>query len=206
MIMRKPLNAAIATLLIAGGLGATSTAMAAPQGLYSADELNDADVYLASDPENDVGDVEDVLLDERMRVHALVVDTGNLLDLGEKQYVIETGKFTVETRNGDDLENVEYAVHLDMSEEEITQQPEYTNDWWTQAKQSTLQAWENTKETAASAWENTKAATASALSSAGAALDEAGNETQQAAEEAGNETQQAMDEAEQEVDQMDNEN
>ncbi|HET8792071.1 MAG TPA: PRC-barrel domain containing protein, partial [Modicisalibacter sp.] len=135
MALRKPFNNVFYTALIAGGLAFSGSALAAPQGLYSTEELNDADVYLASDPSNDIGDVEDVLLDESMNLHAIVIDTGNLLDLGEKQYVIETGNFTVETSNGNDLENIEYAVHVDMTKEEITQQPEYTNDWWAQAKQ-----------------------------------------------------------------------
>lgn len=186
MKLHKPLNNALYTALIAGGLAISGSALAAPQGLYSTEELNDADVYLASDPSNDIGDVEDVLLDESMSVHAIVIDTGNLLDLGEKQYVIETGNFTVETSNGNDLENIEYAVHVDMTEEQITQQPEYTNDWWAQAKQSTLQAWQNTKETAASAWESTKAATANALDSASDAIENAGDAVEQSAEDVKN--------------------
>lgn len=186
MALRKPINSALYTALIAGGLTIGGSALAAPQGLYSTEELNDADVYLASDPSNDIGDVEDVLLDESMNVHAIVIDTGNLLDLGEKQYVIETGNFTVETSNGNDLENIEYAVHINMTEEQITQQPEYTNDWWTQAKQSTLQAWENTKETAASAWESTKAATANALDSASDAIENAGDSVEQSTDEVNN--------------------
>lgn len=186
MALRKPLNNALYMALIAGGLTLGGTAMAAPQGLYSTEELNDADVYLTSDRSDDIGEVEDVLLDERMRVHALVIDTGNLLDLGEKQYVIETGNFTVETRNGDDLDDLEYAVYIDMTEEQITQQPEYTNDWWTQAKQSALQAWENTKQTAASAWESTKAATANVLDSASDALEEGTDEIEQSVDQMNN--------------------
>lgn len=184
MNMKTPLNTALTTALIAGGLTLGSAAMAAPQGLYSADELTDADVFTTGNPGEEIGEVEDVLLDDNMQVRALVIDTGNLLDLGERQYVIETGNFTVETQNGDDLDAIEYAVHVDMSEEEITQQPEYTNDWWSQTKAQTRQAWEETKEGAASAWQNTKAATSDALTRAGEALEKAGNETQQAADEA----------------------
>ncbi|WP_136248794.1 PRC-barrel domain-containing protein [Halomonas borealis] len=182
MTLKKPLNSALLGALLVGGLGAGSTALAAPQGLYSADELTDADVVTQADPGQDIGEVEDVLLDDNMQVRALVIDTGDLLDLGEKQYVIETGNFTVETHNGESLEDVEYVVHVALSEEEITQQPEYTDNWWSEAKQSTREAWSDTKEGANSAWENTKAATSSALTRAGAALEEAGDETQKAAE------------------------
>lgn len=192
MAMRKPLNKAVLTTLTAGALSFGGLAWGAPQGLYSADELTDADVFGKNNPSEDIGDVEDVLLDENMKVSGLVIDTGNLLDMGKKQYVIKTGDFSVETQNGDDIENLEYRVHVDLTEEEITQQPEYTNDWWAQTKQTTSQAWQNTKETAQSAWESTKQVTSNALSEAGAALDNAGEETQQAAEDTSNDVQEGM--------------
>ncbi|MDW5376380.1 PRC-barrel domain-containing protein [Halomonas sp. HP20-15] len=201
MDTRKPFNKTLLTTLTAGALSFGTLAWGAPQGLYSADELTDADVFSKSNPSEDIGDVEDVLLDENMKVSGLVIDTGNLLDMGSKQYVIKTGDFSVETQNGNDLENIKYKVHVDLTEEEITQQPEYTNDWWTQTKQATSQAWQNTKETAQSAWESTKAATSNALTEAGDALSEAGDKTEQAVDEAGDETQQAAEEAQEGVDQ-----
>ncbi|WP_129140279.1 PRC-barrel domain-containing protein [Modicisalibacter coralii] len=184
MAMRKPLDKAILTALLAGGLTLATAATAAPQGLYSADELTDAEVYGKDNPSEEIGDVEDVLLDDNMQVQALVIDTGNLLDMGSKQYVIQTGHFTVETENGDDLDNIEYKVHVDLTEQEITQQPEYTNDWWNQTKQATAKAWQNTKQSAESAWQNTKAATSELLMDAGQAIDKAGEKTQQAADDA----------------------
>lgn len=202
MAMRKPLNQALFTTIVAGGLSFGGSALAQPQGLYSADELMDAEVYSNQSGSESIGEVEDVLLDESMKLHSLVIDTGNLLDMGERQYVIETGEFTVETSNDEDIEDIEYRVNVDMTEEEITQQPEYTNDWWAQTKEATRQAWENTKETAKSAWESTKAATSNALNQAGDALDEAGDETGQAVDEAGDETEQATDEIEQDADNM----
>lgn len=193
MTMRKPLNCALATAIAAGSLAVGGTALAQQQqsqqqsqlqGLYSVDELMGAEVYSNQGNSNSIGEVEDVLLDESMKLHSLAIDTGNLLDMGENQYIIEQGNFTVETRNGENRENVEYRVMVDMTEEEITQQPEYNNDWWTETKQTTRQAWENTKETANSAWKSTKSATSDALNSAGNAVEEAGNETQQAADNA----------------------
>lgn len=181
MITRNPLNRAIFTVLVAGGLTASGAAFAQPQGLYSADELMDADVYSNEDDSNAIGEVEDILLDENMRLHAMVIDTGNLLDMGEKQYVIETGKFTVETRHGENKEEVEYLVTVEMTEQQITQQDEYSNDWWTETKQRTRQAWEETKQTASSAWESTKAATANALNRAGDAINDAGENAEDAA-------------------------
>ena len=66
MDMRKPFNKALLATLAAGTLSVGGLAWGAPQGLYSADELTDADVYSKDNPSEDIGDVEDVLLDENM--------------------------------------------------------------------------------------------------------------------------------------------
>ncbi|MFG6159396.1 PRC-barrel domain-containing protein [Halomonas sp. 1390] len=185
MIHGKPLHHAIhtATLgaMLAGSLALSAGAMAAPQGLYSADELMDADVYSSTGTEQ-IGEVEDILLDNDMQVRALVIDTGNLLDLkGEQQFVVESGKFTVETQNGNSLEEIEYQVNVDLSEAELAEQPAYTNDWWQNARQDAHQAWEQTKEGAASAWESTQEGASRALDRIGQALENVGEKTQDAA-------------------------
>lgn len=184
MIPRHSLDKILLASLLCGGLAFAGNAMAEPQGLYSADELTDASVYSKSKPDEEIGEVEDVLLDDAMRVRALVVETGGLLDLGEKAYVVDAGKFTLETRNGDDLDNLEYIVHIDMTKEELAQQPEYTNDWWTQTKTTVRRAWQSTKEGAASAWESTKAAASNALSNIGGAMEDSGDEIQESADPA----------------------
>ncbi|QEA39131.1 PRC-barrel domain containing protein [Pistricoccus aurantiacus] len=186
MIQQKAFNKTLLAALVAAGMTVSGSAMAAPQGLYSADELTDAEVFSPQSGDEAIGEVEDILLDEDMKVRAIVVDTSNLLDLGARQYVIDTGKFTVETRNDDDLDDLEYRVNVDMTEEEITQQPEYDNDWWAQTKKSAASAWEDTKQGAQSAWESTKAATSDALTSAGQAIESAGDKTEQATDEAAN--------------------
>lgn len=141
------------------------------QGLYSADELMDADVYLKSAPDEDIGDVDDILLGEDMAVQALVVEAGGVLDMGDKDFVVEKGDFTVETTHDDNIDNIEYRVVLDMDQSALKQQPEYTNDWWKQAKGQATEAWENTKQGAASAWQGTKDATSSLLQDASDAID-----------------------------------
>lgn len=168
-------------LLLAGGLALAGTAMAAPQGLYSAQELLDADVYSSTDASSEIGDVEDILLDNDMQVRALVIDTGNLLDMGDRQYVIESGRFTVETHNGDNLDEIQYRVTVDMTEAEIIQQPQYTNEWWQNAREGAHKAWEDTKEGASSAWESTQEGAAKALDRIGQALENVGERAQDAA-------------------------
>ena len=174
------LKGALFGAMLIGGMTVASSALAAPQGLYSANELNDADVVLKATPSQQVGEVEDILLDDDMKVRGLVVETDDQFGLAEKAYVVNTGDFTVETLNGDNLDEVSYVVHLDMTSEEISQQPEYTSTWWAETKEATSKAWANTKEGASSAWETTKSATADALTSAGNALESAGDKAQQA--------------------------
>ncbi|APE31535.1 hypothetical protein BOX17_11610 [Halomonas aestuarii] len=184
--LRHAIHRASLGALLAGGLALSGSALAAPQGLYSANELLDADVYSTSGSEQ-VGEVEDILLDNDMQVRALVVDTGNLLDLkGEQQFVVEAGKFTVETQNGNSLDEMVYRVNVDLSEEQLSQQPAYTNDWWQDAREGAQQAWETTKEGAASAWDTTQEGASRALDRIGQALEDVGERTQEAANDSGN--------------------
>lgn len=184
MTLHNTLGTTLRPVLLGAGLLLSASAMAAPQGLYSTDELLDADVYAKSDSSQAIGDVEDVLLDNDMRVHALVIDTGSLLDLGDKQYVVGSEHFTVETRNGDSLDDIEYSVRLDIDAQALGEQPEYTDTWWNQAKGNLQQAWSETKEGAASAWDTTRSATSNALDKAGNVLESVGEKTQRAADDA----------------------
>ncbi|MCK2184310.1 PRC-barrel domain-containing protein [Halomonas getboli] len=168
--------------LLAAGLAVSATAQAAPQGLYSADELLDADVYAKANPDQSIGEVEDVLLDDDMRLRALVIDTGSLLDLGGKQYVVEAGQFKVETRHGERIEDIEYRVTLSLDATSLRDQPEYTDGWWNQARESMRNAWSETQEGAASAWETTQEGASKALDRIGQALQSAGESAQKAAE------------------------
>lgn len=166
----KTRTSALAAALLAGGMTIATAAQADLQGLYSADELLDADVYTNVEGSKSIGEIEDILLDDNMRVHSIVIETGNLLDLGEKQYVIETGKFSVETMNSDNLDDLEYRIVVNLSEQDITGQPAYTDTWWNNARESAQDAWEKTKEGASSAWDSTREATADVLNRAEKAL------------------------------------
>ncbi|WP_106478808.1 PRC-barrel domain-containing protein [Phytohalomonas tamaricis] len=168
--MRQSFNRLLGTALLSSGIALSTGAFAATQGLYSADELMAAQVY-AKGNDQSIGEVEDILLGDDMSVQALAIDTGNLLDMGEKEYIIQKGKFTVQTINGDNLDDLEYRVNLDMSAQQITQQPEYTNDWWTKTKTNASKIWQNTKQNASSAWEDTKSATSNLLENASDAID-----------------------------------
>ncbi|MDN3521466.1 PRC-barrel domain-containing protein [Halomonas ramblicola] len=148
------------TLAIAALAGGLSLAAAAqqdhqPQGLYSADDILDADVYLSDAPEERVGEVEDILLDEAMQVTALVVESGEVLGLGGRELVVEAGQFSLTTQAESDGE-VEHRVMLEATAEELEDYPVYDNDWWQQARERTREAWMDTQEGAQSAWETTQ--------------------------------------------------
>ena len=145
----------MAAVLLAGGMTFAAAAHSNLQGLYSTDELLDADVYTSAESAKPIGEVEDILLDNHMRVHAVVIETGN---------------FSVETMNSNNLNNLEYRIVVNLSEQEITEQPAYTDTWWNDARQNALDTWEKTKEGASSAWNSTRQATANVLERAEEAL------------------------------------
>ncbi len=159
---RTRLIRAMGTTLIAGSLAFGLSAQAA-QGLYSADELMDADVFDSNGEE--IGEVEDILLGDDMSVHSLVIKTGDILGLGGSEVVIQRGTFTVsldQDSDADNFDDMEYQVHIEATQDEIKAMPEYDESWWNQTRDSLSQAWENTKETSRNAWEDTKQATSSA--------------------------------------------
>ncbi|MCM5704985.1 PRC-barrel domain containing protein [Larsenimonas salina] len=163
------LGMTLVTVTTFGATGAMAADTNNVQGLYSADELMDADVYLKSDSNREIGDVEDILLGEDMSVQAIVIDAEGLDNEGN--YVIKKGDFTVQTSPDDNLDNIEYRVTVDMDEKAIAEQPQYTNDWWQSSKAQAADAWDHTKKGAQSAWNSTKSATANLLDSASDAID-----------------------------------
>jgi|TARA_R100000935_G_C2834467_1_gene167220 sporulation protein YlmC with PRC-barrel domain len=166
--------------LLAGGVAMSLSAVAA-EGLYTMDELKDADVFDSTGEE--IGEVEDILMSNDMSVHSLVIETGEILGLGGNEVVAERGTFTV-VRASDKggFDDVEYEVHMEMTQDELKKLPEYDEDWWNQTSQSLQKAWENTKEVSESAWENTKQATSSAWYNVKQGVEEMGDEVEQATE------------------------
>lgn len=160
-MMRTSLVRAMGVSLVAGSMAFGLSAHAA-QGLYSADDLMDADVYDSNG--EDVGEVEDILMDDGMSVHSLVIKTGDVLGLGGRDVVAERGTFTVrmEEDSDDAFGDQDYVVHMETTGEEVKSLPEYDESWWNQTSTSLEQAWENTKDVSESAWENTRQATSSA--------------------------------------------
>lgn len=160
-MMRTRLIRAMGISLVAGSMAFSLSAHAA-QGLYSADDLMDADVYDNNGEE--IGEVQNILMDDNMSVHSLVIKTGDVLGMGGRDVVAERGTFTLrmEEEGDNEFDDQDYEVHMEATQDEIKALPEYDESWWNRTSDSMSQAWENTKKTSRSAWEDTKQATSSA--------------------------------------------
>ncbi|MBZ0332678.1 PRC-barrel domain-containing protein [Marinobacter sp. AL4B] len=178
--MRKFLSRTMGTSVLVGGMALSLSAVAA-EGLYSMDELTDANVFDRTGEE--IGEVEDVLLTNDMSVHSLVIETGEILGLGGGEIIAERGTFTVAVASDKrSFDDVEYEVHMELSQEELKVLPQYNEDWWNETSQSLQQAWESTKEISESAWESTKQATSSVWYDVKRGVAEMGEETKDAVE------------------------
>ncbi|OUE43892.1 hypothetical protein BZY95_06980 [Billgrantia desiderata SP1] len=129
----------IAVAAIAGGLAFGTQAVAqddpqAAQGLYSANDIIGADVYHADDPDEEVGNVENILLDDDGQVSALVVNAGGLWGMGGDDVVVGIEHFTMETERNDDgifdQDGVTHRILVNATEDELENFPEYDEQWF----------------------------------------------------------------------------
>ncbi|GAA3900437.1 hypothetical protein GCM10022228_08670 [Halomonas cibimaris] len=152
----------LCVLSISLGTQAQSTrpnANADPQGIYSADSIMEADVYIVNGSDKPIGEVEDILLDEQMKVSGLVVESGDILGLGGRELVVATPYFSLQTyadKEDDDVNRTEHRVMINATSEEMEQFPAYSRDWWQQAKANAKSAWQTTQQGAESAWQTTQ--------------------------------------------------
>ncbi|NNC22703.1 hypothetical protein HKX42_02465 [Salinisphaera sp. USBA-960] len=144
-----------AALAIALAVPGTALANNKPQGLYSADQLLDADVY-TKDGHKQVGELDDIVFDNSMRISSFVVESDDTLGLDGKSYVVNTNQVRVKTQGNQDSTHPDYTVIVDMSAKQLKDQPVYSNSWWTKSKKQASDAWQKTKDSANSAWTNIK--------------------------------------------------
>ena len=158
--MRKSLlTTAIGTVLL-GSMAMGAHAQTEPQGMYSAEDILDADVYFADGSGEEIGEVENILFDEEMRIAALVIESGSVLGLGGREIVVGTDHFTLETHTEADGDT-EHRIMLQATSEEVEAFPTYDRDWWEQTKAGARDAWETTRDGAQSAWQSTRDAVSS---------------------------------------------
>lgn len=137
----------------------------APEGLYSMAALIGAEVYLVSDRNREVGEVDDVLVAENMRVHGLVIELDDdRHDSADDDYrFVESDRFSVITQAGDRRDRVSYTVFLDDDLDQVRKYPRVDNDWWAETKETAADIWESTKSGASSAWQATKETTSDVI-------------------------------------------
>ena len=174
--------------LVAAGLAIPAQAQSDPQGLYSARMILDADVYLVSDPETPIGEVDDILFGDDMAVHALVVQSGARLGLGGQEVVVTNALYRLDTQV-DEEGTTTHQVMVEASEEEFADLPHYDRDWWQQARERSREAWERTQEGAESAWQRTR----EGAERVGDRAERAWERTREGAERAGDAISEALD-------------
>lgn len=79
----------------------------------SVDDVDDMEIYSANGDE--IGDVEEVLMDADGKMVALVAEVGGFLGIGEREVML---RFDQVEQRGDDLV-------VDMTEEQVEQLPEW---------------------------------------------------------------------------------
>ncbi|MBB3190734.1 PRC-barrel domain-containing protein [Halomonas cerina] len=109
------------------------------QGLYSANDLIGSDVYLESDPEEDVGDVEDILLDDQQKISSLVISTGEVLGLGGREIVADIKDISLETEHDESQEfgegYVTHRIFIHAETEDLEGFPEYERTWFDEERE-----------------------------------------------------------------------
>ena len=155
--MRKSILTTAITTALLSGMAFGVHAQTEPQGMYSAEDILDADVFFANGSGEEIGEVDDILFDEEMRISALVIESGAVLGLGGREIVVDTDNFTLGTHTESDGET-EHRIMLEATSEEVESFPTYDRDWWEQTKANARDAWQTTKEGAQSAWQTTREA------------------------------------------------
>lgn len=175
---------------------ASQDANSQTQGMYSADQLMDADVYAKGDSKNSIGEIEDVLLDNGMKIQSFVVETKGKLGLvGGKSYVVSPNNLTVQTLKTEHASEPNYRINLDMTRDDLSSQPIYSDSWWTNTQKQASDAWQETKHGANSAWNSVKNTTSDWFNDGKNQAQDAADATSDAADNAGDKAANAADKA-----------
>lgn len=157
----------IAVAAVTGGLAFSGQAIAdekadeqqsaQAQGLYSTEDLLDAEVYLRDSPDEEVGEVEELLLDDNQKVSAFVIETGEILGMGGREIVADIENIRVESERSEDAMFGEgYVTHrvlIDANSEDLESFPEYEQNWFDEQSEEL-----RTNFTGRSAWQGEGAA------------------------------------------------
>ncbi|WP_018861521.1 MULTISPECIES: PRC-barrel domain-containing protein [unclassified Thioalkalivibrio] len=90
------------------------------QGLHASD-LMDKKVH-SRDSDEEIGEINDLVIDQDGRIVAVVIGTGGVLGMGEKDVAIAWDRIDRST------ENDEVKLYIDMDEDTLKEAPEYERD------------------------------------------------------------------------------
>lgn len=104
------------------------------QGLYATEDIIGSDVYHVDNTDEDVGDVENILLDDEGKISALVLSTGGLWGIGGDEVVVGIEHFSMETERDESAGfgqgAIIHRIMVDATEEELENFPSYNEGWF----------------------------------------------------------------------------
>lgn len=108
---------------------ATSTAEAtymtsAPAGTFYSDSLTGNDVQSTVEDDENIGTINDLIINEDGQIEAVIVGVGGFLGMGEKDVAIEWDSLEL-TQNAD---NDEYEIRVNASQEALEEAEEFDRD------------------------------------------------------------------------------
>ncbi|WP_404377088.1 PRC-barrel domain-containing protein [Vreelandella aquamarina] len=93
----------------------------APQGTFHSDSLTGNQVRSSVENDEDIGTINDLIIDEDGKINAVVVGVGGFLGMGEKNVAIEWESLElVKEEDGED-----YVISVNASEEALQEAQEY---------------------------------------------------------------------------------
>ncbi|WP_447928339.1 PRC-barrel domain-containing protein [Vreelandella sp. EE27] len=97
---------------------------AAPQGTFHADSLTGNSVHSTVEDDDEIGTINDLIIDQDGQIQAVVVGVGGFLGMGEKDVAIEWDSLDL-TREDD---GEDYVIRVNATQEALEEAEEYDRD------------------------------------------------------------------------------
>lgn len=177
--------AASAGLFVAG-LAIGVQAQFEPQGLYSARAILDAEVHFEAAPASPPSEVDDLLLGDDQKVHAIIVDTHDSVGQDGDTIVFTNQHYRLV--NYEEEGQTRYDIIVETEADALAELPRYDQEWMRRASQRAREAWDTAGEGAESAWHQTR----EGLERIGEGAEAAWERAQEGAERAGRRIGEAL--------------
>ncbi|MCB8887691.1 PRC-barrel domain-containing protein [Vreelandella malpeensis] len=107
-----------------GTVGEATYLTTPPAGTFHADSLTGNQVKSTVEDDEDIGTINDLIIDEDGQIQAVVVGVGGFLGMGEKNVAIEWDSLELAHDNDDD----EYVIRVNASQDALEEAEEYDRD------------------------------------------------------------------------------